>query len=95
LGTSLQETLPPAAVSAVTVPPERPRTRTHDASTRSPNQPGRTSGTRLMSLTRSLMLNGTLDLEHGGGRWSLHANWVPACWLMKSIRAPSWVLFTW
>jgi hypothetical protein len=34
---------------------------------------------RLMSLTRSLMLNGTLDLEHGGGRWSLHANWVPAC----------------
>src|SRR5436309_1677363 len=60
---ALQEALPPAAVSAVTVPRECPMTPARDTSTRSPNQPGSLLRTKVMSLTRSAMLDGTSDLE--------------------------------
>src|SRR3954447_2462748 len=92
---------PPAAVSAVRVLRECPKTPACATSTRLPSHPGSASSTYETSRTRSAMLFGTLAFEQSpgpnvgrGGRPSLHGiNRVPACWLMKSIRTSSAVLF--
>ena len=85
-GSIPQPVLPPAAVSAVTVPRECPRTPAREASTRSPNQPGSAFSTCLMSLTRSRMLCGTafgtFVREHGGAIPSLHGNRVVWAWAL-------------